>query len=140
MSDPTFIIHNLTHALAVGKTTMDVKARVKMQSAPGLASTLGPEAFSAIVEFTRASYPGAEFTAVLDCGDEPGTAIGALRRGIKTISINVDALTRRKIEDIAHKLNANVVNCAKSALDLYRIADTDINHAIRRHISNGMTL
>ncbi len=135
MTEPTFIIHDLSHALAVGKGSMALNAPVVVRSAPGLATTLGPEAFSALIEETDRVYPDALLLGVLDCGDQAGTAIGALRRGVKRICIDPDMPTGDKIDDIARQLDAEVVNCSDNALDLLDVEDMD--RAVFQHITNG---
>ena len=135
MSEPTFIIHDISHALAVGKASMELNAPVVVLSAPGLATTLGPEAFTALIEKTMAAYPDALVLGVLDCGDQAGTAIGALRRGVRRISVDVEAATLGKITDIAHQLEADVITRPDKALDLLDVADMD--RAIRHYITNG---
>jgi len=135
MPEPTFIIHDLSHALAVGKASMDLNVPVIVRSAPGLATTLGPEAFLAIIEETKRACPDALVLGILDCGDQAGTAIGALRRGVKRISVDPEAPALDKISDIAGQLDAGVVTAAETALDLLDVDDMD--RAIRQHITDG---
>jgi len=135
MSELTFIIHDLSHALAVSRASVELGLPATVQSAPGLATTLGPEAFTALIEETLQAWPDAMITSVLDCGDQAGTAIGALRRGVKRISVNLDTSVLSKINDIARQLDADVVATSDTALDLLDVADMD--RAIRQHLTDG---
>jgi len=135
MSEPTFIIHDLSHALAVGRASVELGLPATVQSAPGLATTLGPEAFTAMIEETLHACPDNMVVSVLDCGDQAGTAIGALRRGVKRISANLETPVLDKISDIARQLDAEVVATSDTALDLLGVADMD--RVIRQHMTDG---
>jgi len=54
-------------------------------SAPEAGLIAGPGWWRALVGAARAAVPGAEFTAVLDCGEDAGAAQGAIRAGAETI-------------------------------------------------------
>jgi len=114
---------------------MELGLPATVQSAPGLATTLGPEAFTALIEETLQACPDAMIVGVLDCGDQAGTAIGALRRGVKRISVTLDALVENKVSDIARQLDAVVVPTSDTALDLLGVADMD--RVIRQHMTDG---
>jgi hypothetical protein len=135
MSARAFIIHNLEHTLCVAKASQDLKLKALLFSAPGLATTLGPEAFAAIIDEAERSYPGSRIAGVLDCADEPGTAIGALRRGTAGIFVNLPQEMLGKIEDIARQTGAKLIPKSETALDLLNVRDMD--KAIRQHLSNG---
>ena len=66
-------------------------------------------------------------TAVFDCGDDPGLALGALRHGLKVIRIKAPAETRVKIADIAAQTGARLeqenVETDAPVLDLLESAD-----------------
>ena len=47
-------------------------------------------------------------TALLDCGEEPGTALAALRAGVKHIRFTGDAEMRARLGAIAAQLGATV--------------------------------
>lgn len=58
---------------------------VVLLSAPDAGIYAGPGWFKALVDAARATEPGADFTAVLDCGNDAGAAQGAIRAGIQRI-------------------------------------------------------
>ncbi len=47
-------------------------------------------------------------TAVFDCGEDPGLALGALRHGLKVIRLDAAPETREKITDIARQSGARL--------------------------------
>ena len=51
-----------------------------------------------------------EYTAILDCGDQAGLALNALRLGAKDISVDLPPDVLAKIESIAAQLGARVHN------------------------------
>jgi hypothetical protein len=59
----------------------------------------GPGWFRAVVDAVREAAPEARFTTILDCGDDPGAAQGAIRAG-------VDAIVFTGRDDVAARLQA----------------------------------
>jgi hypothetical protein len=80
----------------------------RLESFAGAASSAGPGWFQAIVDALEAEFGRGRFEAVLDCGDEPGAALAALRRGVKRIRLGGDAEARRRVADIAAQLGGVV--------------------------------
>ncbi len=68
-------------------------------------------------------HPGVALTAVLDCGDNPGLALNALRRGIKVVRLEAAADVRSRVADIAGQLGAALDDDDDGALDLLDAAD-----------------
>ncbi len=61
-------------------------ARVSLASLADGALSGGAAWFAAIEAELRAEFPDTLADMVLDCGDCPGAALGALRAGVKTIA------------------------------------------------------
>jgi hypothetical protein len=134
MTRPVFIIHALSHATAVVRVATELGRPALIKSAPGLATTLGPEGFLAILEKAGANESDLT-TGVLDCGIEAGTALGALRRGVKAIAVDLNDDVKAKIVDIARQQGAEIVDNEDSALDLLDLENMD--NEITRYILNG---
>ena len=93
--------------LAEARALLEAGAsRIESFAAAGLSA--GPGWFQAIVEALEAEFPGRRFEAVLDCGEEPGVALAALRRGVKRIRLAGAPETVRRVSDIAAQLGAVV--------------------------------
>ena len=121
---PRIIVHSLAHAEAALAAAADSGRPVMLTSAPGAGFYVGPLWFKALTEEARRRHPGADAASLLDCGDEPGTALGALRAGIKHIRFTGDDATRRRLAEIAAQLDATVEDGeAPPALDLLDARD-----------------
>jgi hypothetical protein len=84
-----------------------------------MAGFMGPLWFKALVEEAVASYPDASVTAALDCADEAGTALGALRCGFKLVRFTGPEAARERLDDIARQMGAHVESAnSEETLDL----------------------
>lgn len=117
------IIHNLEHAQAALEVAQGLGVEVTLISAAGAAATLGATVFRDIVAKAAESYPDVHFQAVLDCGDEPGLALGALRHGIKAVRISNGPELSEKLADIAGQRGASVYSESGDELDLYGMSN-----------------
>ena len=63
-------------------------------------------------------HPGLDLTLVLDCADEAGTALGALRRGIKAIRVTASPEARAKLAALAESYGARLDEDERPCLDL----------------------
>ena len=86
MSDAkAVIVHSLAHALAAAEAAQSLGVPVTLRSAPGAAGYAGVGWFAALVAAVSDRFPGTNVTFMLDCADEAGTVMGALRRGIRRV-------------------------------------------------------
>jgi hypothetical protein len=86
----------LVHAVAALTAAVDVNLSVVLLSAPNAGIYAGAGWFKALVEAARAAAPSANFSYILDCGDDAGAAQGALRAGLQTvIFVGRDDVARR---------------------------------------------
>jgi len=121
------VIHDLDQArraLAAGRRT---GRPVHLVSAPGAAGYLGPALFKQIVDQARAAEPAARATVCLDCADEPGTALDALRQGVEAVSLSAAPEVLAKIESAATQVGARLVTRPTQALDM---ADADADRRL----------
>ncbi len=127
--DRPIIIHSLADANAAVAVAMDLGLAITLRSAAGAAAYLGAQVFRDMI--AEATGPGCAIpvTAVFDCGDDPGLALGALRHGLKVIRINAPEETCVKIADIAAQTGARLerVNGETDApvLDLAESGDAE---------------
>ncbi len=92
-------------ALAAAKV---LGARVTLASIPDGALSAGPQWFASLSTTLSAEFPETLAELVLDCGDSPGAALGALRSGIGAISY--DGPDRARMEALAASLGARLVD------------------------------
>jgi hypothetical protein len=97
--DPVIIVHSLTQALAALTAGAASGRSVTLLSAPDAGIFAGPGWFKALVDAAQAAVPAAQFSTILDCGDDAGAAQGAIRAGI-------DAVIYAGRSDVAERLAA----------------------------------
>ncbi len=112
------IIHSADHARAALSVASEMGVGVILLSAPGAAAYLGATIFRDMVAAARKAYPEVEVTAVLDCGDDPGLAMGAMRHGVDAVSISNIPEIRAKLRDIADQRGVKVYEEEGPVLDL----------------------
>ena len=92
------VIHSLGHArAALAAAAACGKEVVTLASAPGAAQQAGPGWFKAVIEQASAAYPQVRVAAILDCSDQPGPAMAALRLGLKDLRFLGAAELREKL-------------------------------------------
>ena len=121
---PTIIIHNLCHAMGALAAAEASGTAVRLLSAPGAAAHGGAAWFKEVMAAARTHHPGAEAETVLDCGAEPGLALGAIRAGIEAIRIKAPAPVRARIAAMASAAGCRLVADTRDrALDLLDARD-----------------
>jgi hypothetical protein len=91
---------------------------VVLASAPAAGCHAGGGWFAALVESVRARVPGVAVTAVLDCADQPGAALGALRAGVRDVSLLAPPDTFARVGAIAAAKGARLHPPMEGVLDL----------------------
>jgi hypothetical protein len=122
---------SLSQAKAALAAAEALDVPVVLISAPGAAASAGAGWFDALVSLARAAYPTVRTECVLDCGDAPGHALGALRHGFKIIRYS--GANQKEIEEIAEKSGANVLRKRPDALDFEpgEVEDQDLEATCR---------
>jgi fructose/tagatose bisphosphate aldolase len=123
-SPPRIIIHSLDHARAALAAAAAAGVPVVLASAEGAGGYAGPMWFKALVEAALSEHPGMAAASVLDCADEAGTTLAALRAGIKRVRFSGAEEVRQRLAAIAAQLGAEIESGAPSpALDLLEVRD-----------------
>jgi hypothetical protein len=123
---PRIIVHSLADAQAALTAAAGLGAAVTIESAAGAGAYAGPLWFKALVAEAQRAHPAATTTAVLDCADEPGTALAALRAGLSRVRFTGPEETRRRLAEIAEALGATVEGAStEPALDLLAARDPE---------------
>jgi hypothetical protein len=116
---PRVIVHSLEHALAALQAAEERNIAVTLASASGAGAFAGPRWFLAVLAEAARAHPRATCDAVIDCADEPGTAMAALRAGAKRIAFAGGGEAAGKLAEIAAAANAAIEARAEvTALDL----------------------
>jgi len=116
---PVIIVHSLAHATAALKAAVRAGRPVVIASAAGAGSYVGPGWFGAIVDAAREAVPDARFSTLLDCGDDVGAALAAIRSEIQGVVFTGRADVARRLADIADQHGVRfVTDRPVPALDL----------------------
>jgi hypothetical protein len=117
--NPVFIVHSFGHAVAALRAAAAAERQIVLASAPNAGGYAGAGWFAAVVEEARGTVPQARFSAFLDCGDEAGPVLAALRCEIQGVIFIGRADVARRLADIAQQQGARLVTARpEAALDL----------------------
>ncbi len=124
------VVHDLAHALATLDAAAELAAAgerpqgepIVLWSAPAAAASLGVGGFLGLIEAARESRPDIPAAGIIDCGDDPGHALAALRMGLEGIALNPGP-AHRAVREIAHACGAWSGPRPEALLDLLDAAD-----------------
>jgi hypothetical protein len=113
------VIHTPGHAHAALAAAASLALPVTLASAPGAGLYAGPGWFKAVIAVARSEFPAVACACVLDCGDEPGMVLAALRHGLKRVRFDGPDAVAARLADIAAQRGAAIERGAlEPALDL----------------------
>jgi hypothetical protein len=116
----------VAHARAAVAAAHALGCPVTLVSAPGAGAYAGAPWFAAIVALAAAETPGCTVSAVLDCADQPGTALAALRAGMRRVRFTGAAETASRLGEIAAQYGARIEPAGSvAALDLLDAAEPE---------------
>ena len=115
------IVHSLDQALAAAGVAAALDVALVLASAPGAGSYVGAGWFAALRQAVIERYPAARLDFVLDCADEPGSVMAALRRGLRRVRFDGAAAAAAKLEAMGVEIDRS----AGPALDLRGLADPE---------------
>ncbi len=117
------VVHSPAQAQAALAAAASLGAPVVLLSGPGAASYAGPAWFLEIVRQARLAHPDVPVTAILDCADQPGRALAALRIGVKHLRLAGNPRARARVAAIAEAMGAMLDVTRYDALDLAGVGD-----------------
>jgi len=115
---PAIIVHSLGQALVAAEAAAALDRPLALRSAAGAGGTLGVGWFAGLGTVLAERHPTLDLTLVLDCADEAGTALGALRRGVKAIRVEAAADVLAKLAAVAQSYGARLDQDDRPCLDL----------------------
>jgi hypothetical protein len=84
-TDPVIIIHSLAQAIAALNVAARAGRPIVLASAPDAGGSVGPGWFGALIAAAREAVPEAQLSALLDCGDNVGAALAAIRSEVEGV-------------------------------------------------------
>ena len=95
------VVHSLAQAIAALRAAAQAGQAVVLASPPGAGSYVGPGWFGAAIDAAREVVPNAQFSALLDCGDDIGAALAAIRSEIEGVVFTGRSDVAQRLADIA---------------------------------------
>ncbi len=129
------IVHSLAEARAAVAAAAELGVPVTLASAPEAAGYLGALWFRELVQMASAERPEAQVSALIDCGDQPGHVMAALRQGLKRVRFTGPKSTAETLGNLASQYDAEIVTGALAAHDLMDQAEPET--ACRRWLSEA---
>jgi len=116
---PVIVVHALAQAIAALRAAVRADQAVVLASAPGAGSYVGPGWFREVVAVAREAVPEARFSALLDCSDDVGAVLAALRAEVEGVVFTGRADVTSRLADIARQHGVRfVTQRPAAALDL----------------------
>ncbi len=135
MTQRPIIVHSLAEARAAVAAAAELGVPVTLASAPDAAGYLGALWFRELVQMASAERPEVQVGALIDCGDQPGHVMAALRQGLKRIRFTGPKSTAETLGSLASRYDAEIVTGALRAHDLIDQAKPET--ACRRWLSEA---
>ena len=127
------IFHSLAHARAALTVAQETGAALCLMTAPDAARYAGPDHLKKICDLAFAEVEGGAADTLIDCGEDAGSAMAALRAGWNALAFSGDADVAAKLADMAGQCGARLAESVPQALDL--IDEADPEAACRRWLS-----
>jgi hypothetical protein len=135
MEGRPIIVHSLAEARAAISVAAELGVPVTLASAPEAAGYLGALWFRELIAMASEERPEAQVDAILDCGDQPGHVMSALRQGLKRVRFTGAKSTAATLGSLASQFDAEIVTGALRAHDLVGQAEPET--ACRRWLSGA---
>ncbi|MGH6904956.1 MAG: hypothetical protein ACREIR_19705 [Geminicoccaceae bacterium] len=136
MSRPTMavVVHDLQQARGALAAAAELGCAIRLRSAPGAAAYAG-------VGYLKALGDTVGHELLIDCGDDPGIAMAALRTGCRRLNFTGDAATAQRLGEMAEQVGAILVHetADRGALELAPEDDaaTLVRAQLQRELGRG---
>ena len=116
---PAFLIYNLKQARQVRAICLNETC--ELVSPPGAARYAGPRFFIQLLSELIRNEKSMKVNMWIDCGDDPGVAMAAIRDGSKNIILS--GRDQKLIANMATKANVTLINAIPAAIDCQHVDD-----------------
>jgi hypothetical protein len=114
---PVIAFHSLAQAVAALTAAARAGRPVVLASAADAGGYVGPGWFAALIVAAREAVPEARFSAVLDCGDNVGAALAAIRSEVEAVVFTGRTDVACRLADIAEQHGVRL-DTSRSAIAL----------------------
>jgi hypothetical protein len=111
------LIHGNGDLRAALEAASGLDRALTVLSIPGAAGSAGPAWFHALIQAGQAEFPHVPLTGVLDCADQPGHALAALRAGCRDLLLHDSVPAWPRVQAIAEALSARLYRCPGPIFD-----------------------
>lgn len=112
------VIHSLDDAKVALQIASELGTSIALISGAAPSNFGGVGWFKAVVDEASKTYPNVSMTAILDCRDNAGDVMEALRAGIKHVCFTGSVETTAKLQSMANKMHGKIHSGFTAALDL----------------------
>jgi hypothetical protein len=133
-----FTFHDRSHVEAALAAATDGNVEVALITPMGGAASVGPEVYLEMYRGGHARFPNTKSTAMIDCGDDAGMAMRALRCGWRHLVFTGRHDVRQKLQDIAGQLDGRMEPSRPPTIDLLAARDPvkTVEQALSSSVSN----
>ena len=121
------VVHHLEQARAALAAAAEAGCAIQLRSAPGAAGYAGVGYLKMLGE-----HAGQEL--LIDCGDDAGLVMAALRTGCRRLLFSGSEEIRRRLADMAEQLGAELVAEAHAPDLLILQPEADVAAVLRSHL------
>ena len=114
---PAILIHGIGGLRAALEAAYALDRALTVLSIPGAAGSAGPAWFHALVQAGKAEFPNVHLTGVLDCADQPGHALAALRAGCRDLLLHDSVPAWPRVQAIAEAPAARLYRSSGPVFD-----------------------
>jgi hypothetical protein len=124
------VVHHLDQARAALAAAAELGCAIELRSAPGAAGYAG-------VGYLKALGDEVGHQLLIDCGDDAGLVMAALRTGCRRIAFSGSAELGRRLADMAEQLGATLVVEAQAPEVVMLQPEDDAAAIVRGRISGA---
>jgi CO dehydrogenase/acetyl-CoA synthase alpha subunit len=121
------VIHDLEQGRAALATAEELGRSIQLRSALGAAAYVG-------VGYLKALGDALGQELMIDCGDDAGIAMAALRTGCRRLSFSGTEDLAERLSEMAEQLEAVVVHETTASVMLESLPGDDVAALLRQHL------
>jgi hypothetical protein len=120
------VVYGFEDAVAALRASAWLRRPVRLKSPFAVSASLGPQVAWSMFRQASRDVPDAEATWALDCGDDAGTVLAALKAGVPEVQVSLPREATVRLAEIAEQHGARITADPDDSplLDLANIEDS----------------